>query len=365
MRLRPLAGSEYAPCRRPFFDDSMYMSAAQAQNSSDEVTLSAAGFGQATLLGGLIGLTLYGVFFVLFCATLYVMSVRSKTTPFNYPLSMAAIIIFSLSSVDAVLKSRRLMIGLLYTPFPYTADEYFQLSYDWTYSMEVAVIELAMLTADAVLLYRVWIVWGNRWRFVAVNGLLWLASLAISTRVFQLQVMTTQSPGDISVVLPLEEWSVISQSLSLAQTVTATGLIASRLWLVDRAVSRYKQGTLLPVIRIVVESGSIYGLLQLVYLPFMRTGIPTDELLVQLMCPTIGITFSLIIVRVGLDLNGERQGPVGPIIRSCARSQPVDISVRREVEIETGDRMEETSAFEDRKECFVMRRRDSLSSNSV
>jgi len=94
--------------------------------------------------------------------------------------------------VDTVLRSHRLMIGLLYTPSNFTPDEYFLESYDWMSVLDEGVIVLDMLTADAVLLYRVWIVWGKRWPFVAVNVLLWLTFLASSLRTLQVQVTIMQ-----------------------------------------------------------------------------------------------------------------------------------------------------------------------------
>lgn len=256
---------------------------------------------------------------------------------------------------------------MLYTPLAYNPDEYFLLSYEWTFALETAAIVLDMLNADAVLLYRVWIVWGKRWQFVAVNSLLWLASLAITVRLLQVQVAVIYNPNNYPILNSHQQWAVINQSLSFVQTVTATGLLATRLWLVNRTTARYKQGSLVPVIRIVVESGAIYALLLIVYILFSFSAkyVPTSFLITSLVSPTIGITFSLIIVRVGLNLTGEHQTTIGATPGNSHPSQPVNISVRREVEIETGDGIEEVSGCEDGKETYALRRRDSVSSHSL
>jgi len=341
------------------------MSAAQPQSSSAVLAKAAAGFGEAALLSGLVGLGLYGVFCVLFCATLYVMYTRRQTTGFNSLLLAASVTIFVLSSLDAVLKSRRLTIAFLYTPSPYTPDEYIYGTYDWTYTLEDAAIVLNMLTADAVLIYRAWIVWGQRWKFVVVNAVLWLILLATTVRTLQLQVTAISNPDNAALMLNLNIWALATELLSLLQTVTATSIIATRLWLVDRAVSRYKQGSLLPVIRIVVESGAIYSLLLLVYVPLSITTGPTVELLVQLVSPTIGITFSLIIVRVGLDLTGENRTTTRTSGENSDRSQPVNISIRRDVESIAEDQVVEISGTEEEKDSFAMKRRDSVSSQRL
>jgi len=150
------------------------------------------------------------------------------------------------------------------------------------------------------------------------------------------------------------------------QTLTATALLAIRIWRIHRASSPYtRQGNLLPVIRILVESGGIYALLMLVYVPSMTTGLPLDMLLMQLVSPTIGIAFSLIIVRVGLNLTGETRATTGTRGEKSHSSQPVNISIRRDVEIETGGSGDEFCALEEGKGTFVLGRRESVLRPSV
>lgn len=100
-------------------------------------------------------------------------------------------------------------------------------------------------------------------------------------------------------------WALAVPALSFAQTTTATGLIAFRLWKVDRAASAYKEGSLLPVVRILVESGAIYTALMLVDIVVSYLKNVAVTFVPQLVSPIIGITFSLIIVRVGLGLSNE------------------------------------------------------------
>jgi len=345
------------------------MFAVQAQNSSGVSATFAAEFtdgaAKNNLIGALIALALYGVFFVLFCATLHVLCIQRTTARFNYPLLTASIAIFAFTTTDTILKSHRLLVGLLYTPSPYTPDTYFPGSFDWPYVLEDAVIVLNMLTADAVLLYRVWIVWGRRWQVVAVNVLLWLGFLATCVQTLQVQVETVRQPAEIPLQVSLGQWTIISQSLSLVQTVTSTGLLAGRLWRVNRAASRYKQSSFVPVIRILVESGAIYALLLLAFVLVLATGLPESALVMQLISPTIGITFSLIIVRVGLDLTGDKQTTTRASGGDTRPSQTINISVRRDVESEATVQVDDISGFEDGKDIFAMRRLDSVSSHTV
>jgi len=300
----------------------------------DESSIAQGG-AQNALLGGLAAVGLYGVFFVLFCITIHILCFRRKRHA-NRILLTASIVIFMCTTTDIVIECHRLLIGLLYTPAP-LIDAYFNSGGDWPFGLQDTVRILNMLIADGVLIYRVWCVWEKRWYFIIFNVLVWLGTLVSSIRILQLQIQWIEQPEDYFYLSQMVTWSLATQCLTLAQTTTATSLISFRLWQVDRAASAYKDSSLLPVVRILIESGMLYTALMVCNVATTALENPGLFVILTLMSPIIGITFSLIIVRVGLGVSSETR----TTMRSTALStvpRSINISVRQHMNSDrTGD----------------------------
>ncbi|KZO99346.1 hypothetical protein CALVIDRAFT_378428 [Calocera viscosa TUFC12733] len=297
--------------------------------SALEVPYVVPGLAVNTLIGGLTALGLYGFFCALFGITIHVLCFRRKTKRINYVLLVASLLIFVLTTLDVVLQCNRLLLGLLFTPPGLSPDAYFSGSGTWTYALQLSALMTNILVADAVLLYRVWVVWGKRWPFIVVNSILWCAVLGSTIRVIQLEVEGVRNPLDFANLLMLDHWAVVVPALSLGHTVLATGLIAVRLFQVERTVSAYTRKSLFPVMRIVVESGAIYAILMLVETVTLATSSAASLLFSQLIPPAIGITFALIVCRVGLAISDSAPLPHsnGPY-----PSKSVNVSVKRTVD---------------------------------
>ncbi|KZT56700.1 hypothetical protein CALCODRAFT_517931 [Calocera cornea HHB12733] len=321
-------------------------------SSSDSV----AGTGLMSFYGGLAAWAIYGVFFVLFCFSIHVVCFRKQRQRINRLLLTASIAIFVLTTINIVVSSNSLLIGLFYTSDALARDEYFGGGKGWTYVLQDTSTSINMLVADFVLLYRVWIVYGRRNYVIAFNVLIWIASAACWIRMLQLQALVISNPAWTATFLELNNWSIATLALTLAQNVIATGLIAGRLWLIDRRAAAYKTGSFWPLIRILIESGGIWTALLLVDI-VLEVMLSWSELVVlSLICPVIGVTFSLIIVRVGLGLT-ERVDTSAAGSRSrlgMSSTGPTSFNVRRSVVI---DRSDEPSVvhLEDGAESFQMK----------
>ncbi|KZT50272.1 hypothetical protein CALCODRAFT_513395 [Calocera cornea HHB12733] len=324
-----------------------------------------AGTGLMSFYGGLTAWAIYvitcaqGVFFVLFCFSIHVMCFRQRRGRINRLLLGASVVIFVLTTVDIIITSNSLVIGLFFVDNGEGGiyrDEYFGGGKGWTYVFQDTAVILNVLVADLVLLYRAWIVWGKRSWVVAFNALIWLATIACSIRVLQLQALAISNPAWSATLLELNNWSITTLAMSLAQNVIATGLIAVRLWTIDRRAAAYKTGSFGPLIRLLVESGTIYTSLLLVDIISEVTYDWSELLVSSLVCPIIGVTFSLITVRVGLGLT-ERAETGGTGITNMSgtiSTKPTSFNVRRSIIV---DRSEGRSTvnLEDGAESFQMK----------
>ncbi|KZO99331.1 hypothetical protein CALVIDRAFT_595949 [Calocera viscosa TUFC12733] len=304
------------------------MSSAQASNSTAYDTSSIAqGGAQNALIGGLAAMGLYGVFVVLFCITLHILFFRRKRH-LNRILLTAAISIFIFTTMDIIIECHRLLVGLLYTPAA-LSDAYFNSGGDWQFGLQDTARIVVVLIADAVLIYRVYCVWERRWYLIVFNILCWLGTLVSSIRILQLQIEWIEQPSAYYYLADMTKYSLATQSLTVAQTTTATGLIAFRLWQVDRGSAAYKESSLLPVARIMVESGMLYTALMLCNVATTALQNPGLFVILTLMSPVIGITFSLIIVRVGLGLSSESRSTQRSTGMTTTTPHSINISVRR------------------------------------
>jgi len=329
------------------------MSSVHDDNStaiSDEVGQGGA---QNALIGGLAALALYGIFFVLFCITIHILCFRPKRYRTSRLLLVASLAIFVFTSIDVIIQCHRLLIGLLYTAQA-DMNTYFNGGGDWLFGLQDAIRVVNMLIGDAVLLYRAWVVWERRWIVVIFNILVWLGTLVASIRIVQLQVNWIQNPADFLILLDMSTWSIVAQSLTMAQTTTATGLIAFRLWKVDRAASTYKESSLLPIVRILVEAGALYTSFMLVNLVLTALINPVVYVILEVSSPIIGITFSLIIVRVGMGLSSESRISTAPLSTISHRSHAINVSIQRHTNSEGLPGDDERSAFEDGHESVKM-----------
>ncbi|KZT57493.1 hypothetical protein CALCODRAFT_282062 [Calocera cornea HHB12733] len=319
--------------------------------SSPALQVPSAGPGTAvnTLIGGLTALGLYGFFCAFFILTIHVLCFRRKQEKINYILLTSSFLIFILTTIDVVLQCNRLLLGLLFTPPGLTPDVYFSGAGTWTYALQLSALMTNILVADAVLLYRVWVVWGKRWPFIVVNTILWCTAFGSTVRIIQLEVEGVRNPFDFTNLLTLAHWAVVVPALSLGHTVLATGLIAIRLFQVERSVSAYGRKSLYGVARIILEAGGLYVVLMLVETITQATSSAASLLFFQLISPAIGITFSMIIVRVGLSVS-ETPVPHSSGGPYNSNSRTVNVSVKRTVDThapyDSSSMMEEADELE-------------------
>ncbi|KZT56727.1 hypothetical protein CALCODRAFT_517952 [Calocera cornea HHB12733] len=281
------------------------MSSAASTNSTEyDSSPIAVGGTQNALLGGLAMMGLYGVHFVLFCATVYVLCIRPKRQ-INWVLLVSGIFVFIFTSMDLFIECHRLLIGLLYMPVGPVSDAYFNSGGDWPFGLQDTVRVINVLIADAVLTYRVWCVWERRWYVVIFNILCWLATVVTSIRILQLQIFWIETPVDFFYLTDMTKWSLATQCLTLAQTVTATALIGFRRWQIDSVAYSPPERKVSTAGRILVESAILYTGLMACNVGATAPQNPGLFVILSLMSPIIGISLSGITIRVALGLSSD------------------------------------------------------------
>ncbi|CAL1707467.1 unnamed protein product [Somion occarium] len=151
------------------------------------------------------------------------------------------------------------------------------------------------LIADAVLLFRTWVVWGRSYLIVAVPVLLWCTDIAMAA--WFTWSVNEASPGASVLVSTVFARSKYFYAVTLALNVLCTVLIAFRVWSVQRTVSGSVTGRLPNVLSIVIESAAIYSVLLIILIGTSVSDSSAMFFLLNSMAPAVGSVFSYVILR--------------------------------------------------------------------
>jgi len=284
----------------------------------------------ATLAGLFASSILYGIFIVLLVASLYILLFRRKTKRPNYILIAAAAAMFLVNTTVIAISFARVddaFILLRDEPGGPIAD--LELLAQWKEVTRTALTCSYFVLADAILIYRCWVVWNNNLWVIVFPSMLFVASATVD--IFMVVTMANLHSGDSIFVTALHDWITAVISLTLAQNVIVTSLIVFRIWNINMNSAAAAAGSLRPVVAIILESGVIYCASLFIFLMTYVAGSNSQYIMVDCINPMIGITFTLLIVRVGLGLNiSEPSSHFRSHIRShTSPSQPISIAVSR------------------------------------
>ncbi|KAJ7053762.1 hypothetical protein C8F01DRAFT_549270 [Mycena amicta] len=227
------------------------------------------------------GTLFYGIYVVLFCICIYILLHRPLRTPSAIVLLTTAIVMFVLSTVQAVIN---LVLGsgeILELDIPFDQIE---LADDMIYVLN-------NLVADGLLIYRCWIIWNHNYLVIAPG----IAGL----------IITSVFGWDLN--LPLAPFF----GLTLATNLFITFLTAIRIWWIYHTSQRHLQSSssigpskqYAAVIALIVESGVIYSVFVIARLAIQRDGLAF--VVTEMLRQVVGIVPTLVIVRVGLGISTE------------------------------------------------------------
>ncbi|PBK80916.1 hypothetical protein ARMGADRAFT_1146951 [Armillaria gallica] len=148
-----------------------------------------------------------------------------------------------------------------------------------------------MILGNVIVIYRSWVVWGKKALLVLVPV---IYSLASGT--------------NIAILHKPWIFGTAIFSLSIVANIMSTALIAYRIWLAESqlvaaGVSKAGKHNALKVVRIFIESGALNTTHLVSYAIVLHLGKGKGALpIVAIMAsPLVGIIFSLVIVRIGLN----------------------------------------------------------------
>ncbi|KAJ7050927.1 hypothetical protein C8F01DRAFT_1263405 [Mycena amicta] len=222
------------------------------------------------------GTLFYGIYVVLFCICIYILLHRPLRTPSAIVLLTTAIVMFVLSTVQAVIN---LVLG---------SGEILELDipFDQITLADDTIYVLNNLVAVGLLIYRCWVIWNHNYLVIAPG----IAGLII-TSVFGWDINLPPAPFF---------------GLTLATTLYINFLTAIRIWWIyhtsqSPSIGRSKQYA--AATAIIVESGVIYSVFVIARLAIRRDGLAL--VVTEMLRQVVGIVPTLVIIRVGLGISTE------------------------------------------------------------
>ncbi|CCM03481.1 uncharacterized protein FIBRA_05614 [Fibroporia radiculosa] len=243
---------------------------------------------------------LYGIFFVLSVVSLYLLIKRSRNlndsrrwTPITTFMAITVLLFLS-NTIHCILTA--IQTSTLTTPPVQLA---------LVQQSTIAGDAMLMLTAivnDAVITYRLWIVWSYNKRIVIIP-LCTLVGLIVCAILIVRKEMQLLPSFDFST---LGTWSLNSQVyilwcvFTLCTNLYCTTMIAWRIWRINFVIIDHKSSKLTSLLTILIESAAVYTI-WVVF--FLVTYVTLDELQLfsyQTLSVVAGISFMFINVRVGM-----------------------------------------------------------------
>ncbi|EJC97953.1 uncharacterized protein FOMMEDRAFT_137316 [Fomitiporia mediterranea MF3/22] len=264
---------------------------------------------------------LYGFSFLMFMLTMWILLRNRQRRRVNYLMIISACTLQTLATMELIVNIIRICQAFLSIgPFlPRGPEQFFQdvtqttwIAMSWLYNIQTLIL-------DGVI-YRTYVVWKNFY-IIIVPALGWLA-LVVTCICLNVAFANAVEHKNNMFARPTGQWITVWYALTLATNLSATALLAFRIWRVNRKASGYRsQGRLASVLRIVIESGAIYSMTITAALITFATASPGVYVLLYMISPIISIVFNMIIVRVGFA-SDSRLPAISTTVQQGMRLEP-------------------------------------------
>ncbi|KAG1845962.1 hypothetical protein C8R48DRAFT_757221 [Suillus tomentosus] len=253
----------------------------------------------AALLGLFLDTLLYGVFFTLYCFTLFIL--LKKTGIKRQLLLPVATLLLCIATAHLIIDFVRALDAFIFKVDTIGASDYYANFASPLFVASTALCITQTILADAIVVWRCFML-NDRSLLVAVPGCIILLA-SIATGFYGIGSLSQAHPlSNIS----LADYGCIAtfDTLTMVLSVTSTSLNA---WRIYRTRYFVPEGfaAFLPVFVVIIESGAFYSMSILVLLLTFFIGSNAQYTMLDIITPIVGITFCLIILQVHFDVGGN------------------------------------------------------------
>ncbi|EJC97949.1 uncharacterized protein FOMMEDRAFT_162293 [Fomitiporia mediterranea MF3/22] len=240
---------------------------------------------------------LYGISVPMFILTMWILRQRQRRGV-HYAMIISACALQTLATMELIVNIIRIYQDFLTIgPFlPRGPEQFFQDVTQRTWITKSWLYNIQTLILDGVVIYRTYIVWKKIY-IIIIPVLGWLA-LLVTCVCLNVAFATAVEHKDDMFAKPTGQWITAVYTTTLVTNLSATTLLALRIWRVNREASEYRsQGRVASVLRSVIESRAIYSVTAAL-ITFVITSLGV-YVLFYMTSPIISIVFNMIIIRLG------------------------------------------------------------------
>ncbi|KAI0635690.1 hypothetical protein C8Q77DRAFT_1155463 [Trametes polyzona] len=257
-------------------------------------------------LAAVISTTLEGIFYgfsvFMFGVTLYILKQNSRRLDRQVNWKMLAVswALLICSTAHMIIDIIRICNGLIYQrdTFPGGPVAWFSQPAENTFIAKNIVYLFQTLLGDGVLIYRCYVVWQS-WLVVAFPIVLWFW-IGIVSAIAIHSSATVPAGGGTVFLTRVGQWITAFYSSTLATNFIVSILLGYKIWITNRRTSRMRQGSLLPVVRVIADAGLLYSATLTAALACFVQKSNGQYIVLDIITPIISITFYMVIIRVGL-----------------------------------------------------------------
>ncbi|KAH9947325.1 hypothetical protein B0H21DRAFT_692131 [Amylocystis lapponica] len=260
----------------------------------------------ASLLGFVCEAILFGAYCILFSISLIVLVQRRSTREVKSPLLFAHILLFLCCAGHFCVE-----FDYFYNLFQYQClPDFIETKTRYSGAILISVIDFL---SDGILIFRCWLVWNKSHWIVILPSLTALSGFACIIAVAHLSLAVGLQATPPTIIIPL---GTAGYALFLATNIIVTTLIVGRIWYLSfhkfragGSLSRSTTNIIWKGMGIVVESGAMYLVTQLVFVVLYAINNGAYRLMAVIVVQICGIAPTLIVIRVGLGIASDSHGP--------------------------------------------------------
>ncbi|OCH89309.1 hypothetical protein OBBRIDRAFT_835939 [Obba rivulosa] len=244
---------------------------------------------------------LYGFALLMFGFTVQVLLERGwRSRPSNQLMLVVSVLLFVFSTMHIAIDINGLQDGLITQrdTFPGGPVAFFAQPRGFFFVFKNAAYAAQTLVGDGIVIFRCCVVWKS-WRVAILPILLWCSVIVTGFGTLYTSARLPPDNGSSSVFSDsISHWITSFFASTFATNLTATLLLAYKIWAVNRKTSSVKQHSLMPVVRIVTDAGALYSVTLATTLACFAQKSNFQYILFNMITPIISITFYMVILRV-------------------------------------------------------------------
>ncbi|KAG2141133.1 uncharacterized protein EDB93DRAFT_1241794 [Suillus bovinus] len=259
----------------------------------------------ATLMSTILEGILYGFSLLMFIGTMWIFTYKRRMRDTNWPTIAVATLLFLLSTAHMV-------VGIIYVEnglvsyrdtFPGGPVAYFADLLQGLFVVKNAILVLQTLLGDGVVIYRCYVVWQSV-RIIILPCIMWCG-----VAVFGVCMVYSMSQPQVNdstnfFLDATTQWITTFISFTIATNLLSSGLLAYRVWTIERRVSTSRTTkNKIPILRVFVDAAVLYSAAVCSSLISFVCSSSGMYVMADLVIPIIPIAFYMVFIRIAMSQN--------------------------------------------------------------